>query len=85
MQVITLGLPISESEKQQYVQYIRLKYSDRIIDKIFLDASEESISIRCEYHFPRQVTKMGGYYLSNPSNWNKAKQAEFLDSLPNPL
>lgn len=85
MQVILEGLPMSEAEKQEYVQYICEKYPDRIIDKVFLNASEDDVSIRCTYHFPRPVAKMGGYYIGDPANWNRAKQAELRDSLPNPL
>lgn len=76
---------MSRAEQQECIRYICLKYSDRIIDKIFLNANDDSVSIRCEYHVPRPVAKMGGYYIGDPSTWNKAKQAEFRDSLPNPL
>lgn len=79
------GLPMDETELQECIQYIRSKYSDRIIDKIFLNADDDSVSVRCEYHVPKPVAKMSGYYIGDPSSWNKAKQAEFRDSLPNPL
>lgn len=85
MQIIVSGLPMSRDEQQKYVQYIRSKYPDRIIDKVFLEADESSVSIRCEYHYPQPVAKMGGYYIGNPTNWNRAKQAELRDSLPNAL
>lgn len=85
MQVILEGLPMDETELQECIQYIRSKYSDRIIDKIFLNADDDSVSVRCEYHVPKPVAKMSGYYIGDPSSWNKAKQAEFRDSLPNPL
>ena len=85
MQVIMEGLPMSEAEKQEYVQYICDKYSDRIIDKVFLNADASSVSIRCEYHIPRPIAKMGGYYIGDPATWNQAKQAELRDSLPNPI
>lgn len=85
MQVITNGLPLSEAEKDQYVQYIRKKYPDRIIDKVFLKVDEDSVSIHCEYHVPRPVAKMGGYYIGDPATWNNAKQAELRDTLPNRL
>ena len=85
MQVIMEGLPMSEAEKQEYVQYICKKYPDRIIDKVFLNVDASSVSIRCEYHIPRPVAKMGGYYIGDPATWNQAKQAELRDSLPNPI
>ena len=85
MQVIIEGLPLSESEKQTYVQYICEKYADRVIDKVFLNADESAVSIRCEYHFLPPVAKMGGYYIGNPATWNPAKQAELRDTVPNPV
>ena len=48
MQVILEGLPMDETELQECIQYMRSKYSDRIIDKIFLNEDEDSVSVRCE-------------------------------------
>ena len=85
MQIINEGLPLSNAEQQRYIASIRARYPDRIIDKVFLNADEQSVSIRCEYHIPRPLAKMGGYYIGDPATWNKAKQAELRDSLPNPV
>lgn len=85
MQIINEGLPLSDAEEQRYIASIRARYPDRIIDKVFLNADEQSVSIRCEYHIPRPLAKMGGYYIGDPATWNKAKQAELRDSLPNPV
>ena len=85
MQIIMEGLPLSRAEQLQYVQYLQEKYPDRILDKVFLDATEDTVAIRCEYHIPRPVAKMGGYYIGDPAHWNRAKQAELRDTLPNPV
>lgn len=85
MQIINEGLPLSDAEEQRYIASFRARYPDRIIDKVFLNADEQSVSIRCEYHIPRPLAKMGGYYIGDPATWNKAKQAELRDSLPNPV
>lgn len=85
MQIINEGLPLSNAEQQRYIASVRARYPDRIIDKVFLNADEQSVSIRCEYHIPRPLAKMGGYYIGDPSIWNNAKQAELRDSLPNPI
>lgn len=85
MQIINEGQPLSEAEQRAYVASIHERYPDRIIDKVFLNADEQSVSIRCEYHIPRPLAKMGGYYIGDPSIWNNAKQAELRDSLPNPI
>lgn len=85
MQIINEGLPLSDAEQQGYVASIHARYPDRIIDMVFLNADDQSVSIRCEYHIPRPLAKMGGYYIGDPATWNKAKQAELRDSLPNPV
>ena len=85
MQIINEGQPLSEAEQQSYIASIHERYPGCIIDKVFLNADEQSVSIRCEYHIPRPLAKMGGYYIGDPATWNKAKQAELRDTLPNPV
>ena len=36
-------------------------------------------------HQFRNLRKMGGWRIGEPSDWNEAKQAELRDSLPNPI
>ena len=85
MQIINEGLTLSDAEQQVYVASLHERYPDRIIDKLFLNADKQSVSIRCEYHIPRPLAKMGGYYIGDPATWNKAKQSELRDTLPNPV
>ena len=50
---------MDETELQECIQYIRSKYSDRIIDKIFLNADDDSVSIRCELLAPGRNSHLG--------------------------
>lgn len=41
------------------------------------------MDVRYTLHRRRELRKMGGYCISEPSTWNSAKRAEFQDMIPN--
>jgi hypothetical protein len=56
-----------------------------IIEKLYLDVQNGHVDVRCDLHRFRNMRKMGGYCIGEPSDWNYAKQAEFRDTVPNPI
>lgn len=85
MQIIEQGLRISDKERQVYLDALYTKYPNRIFDKVFIIADENTVSLKCEYHYPRPLARMSGCYIGDPTRWNDAKQAELRDTLPNPI
>lgn len=85
MQIIEQGVHLSDAERQAYLDALCAKYPDRIFDKVFIFADEDTVSLKCEYHYPRSLARMSGCYIGDPTRWNDAKQAELRDTLPNPI
>ena len=47
--------------------------------------SGDRVNVRYDLHRFRNLRKMGGYCIGEPSDWNHAKQAELRDTVPNPV
>lgn len=56
-----------------------------IIEKLFLDVQGGHVTVSYNLHRFRNLRKMGGYCIGEPSDWNTAKQAELRDTIPNPI
>ena len=73
---------ISEEEKNAYVQYIREKYPNDIIDEIIIDFDEEGYA-NMETHkhsIPfNRIRRITGYLSKTLDRWNSAKKAEEKD------
>ena len=61
---------------------VRAKYPKSGGHQLILDVQGEYISISCVFHRFRDLRKMGGYCIGEPSEWNPAKQAELRDTVP---
>ena len=83
MQVAVLNGTLSEAEQAVYVRRVTAKYPVWMIEKLILDVQGDYVDISCIFHRFRDLRKMGGYCIGEPSDWNPAKQAELRDTLPN--
>ena len=54
-----------------------------LIEKLILDVQGEAVEVSYVLHRFRDLRKMGGCCIGEPSSWNYAKQAELRDTLPN--
>lgn len=73
---------ISEEEKQGYIDYVKQKYPDEIIDEIIISFDDEGYA-KLEIHkhskpFVR-IRRITGYLVSDMSRWNAAKKSEEKD------
>ena len=85
MQVVVTNGTLSEAEQDIYVQQITEVYPISIIEKLYLDVQGDYVDVSLDLHRFRNLRKMGGYCIGEPSDWNFAKQAELRDTLPNPI
>ena len=82
MQVAVLHGSLSEAEQDYYVQ-VTDRFPVSIVEKIILDVHTEYVDVSYTLHRFRNLRKMGGYCIGEPSGWNYAKQAELRDTVPN--
>jgi hypothetical protein len=85
MQIVVLNGTLTEAEQDSYIQKATKVYPMSIIEKLYLDVQNGHVDVRCDLHRFRNMRKMGGYCIGEPSDWNYAKQAEFRDTVPNPI
>ncbi len=85
MQVAVLHGTLSEAEQDYYVRRVTEKFPISIVEKIILDVQEEYVDVRYMLHRFRDLRKMSGCCIGEPSDWNHAKQAELRDTLPNQI
>ena len=85
MQVAVLHGTLSEAEQDYYVRRVTEKFPISIVEKIILDVQEEYVDVRYMLHRYRDLRKMSGCCIGEPSDWNHAKQAELRDTLPNQI
>ena len=85
MQVVVLHGTLTEDEQDVYVRQATEVYPMSIIEKLYLDVQGDHVSVSYDLHRFRNMRKMGGYCIGEPSDWNLAKQAELRDTVPNPI
>ena len=85
MQVVVLHGTLTEAEQDSYVRQATAVYPVSIIEKLFLDVQGDQVTVSYDLHRFRNMRKMGGYCIGEPSDWNAAKQAELRDTVPNPI
>ena len=83
MQVAVLHGVLTEAEQDQYVCQVTKKFSISIVEKAILDVHGEHVDVSYALHRFRNLRKMGGCCIREPSSWNCAKQAELRDTIPN--
>ena len=85
MQIVVLNGTLSETEQDAYVRQAIAVYPMSIIEKLYLDVQGDHVDVRYDLHRFRNLRKMGGCCIGEPSDWNLAKQAELRDTVPNPI
>ncbi len=85
MQIVVLNGTLTEDEQVVYVRQAAKIYPMSIIEKLFLDVQGDQVVVSYNLHRFRNLRKMGGYCIGEPSDWNAAKQAELRDTIPNPI
>lgn len=85
MQVVVLNGTLTEAEQDFYIRQATAVHLVSIIEKLFLDVQGDHVVVSYDLHRFRNMRKMGGYCIGEPSDWNYAKQAELRDTLPNPI
>lgn len=83
MLVAVLNGKLTETEQDAYVREAVKKYPVSLIEKLILNVQGEAVEVRYILHRFRDLRKMGGCCIGEPSSWNHAKQAELRDTLPN--
>lgn len=85
MQVVVLNGTLTEAEQDTYIREAAKAYPMSIIEKLFLDVRGDHVDVRYDLHRFRNLRKMGGCCIGEPSDWNHAKQTELRDTVPNPI
>lgn len=85
MQVVVLQGTLTEAEQDVYVRQATEVYPMSIIEKLYLDVQGDHVAVSYDLHRFRNMRKMGGYCIGEPSGWNHAKQAELRDTIPNSI
>jgi len=85
MLVAVLNGKLTETEQDAYVREAVKKYPVSLIEKLILNVQGEAVEVRYILHRFRDLRKMGGCCIGEPSSWNHAKQAELRDTLPNQI
>lgn len=85
MQIVVLNGTLTEAEQDSYVRQVTAVYPVSIIEKLFLNVQDDHVEVSYDLHRFRNMRKMGGYCIGEPSDWNAAKQAELRDTVPNPI
>lgn len=83
MLVAVLNGKLTETEQDAYIRKAVKKYPVSLIEKLILDVQGEAVEVSYVLHRFRDLRKMGGCCIGEPSSWNYAKQAELRDTLPN--
>lgn len=76
--------PITEDEKQAYIQHVKSTYPDRTIEKITIEVDGEYVNLRT-YFKPikfERVRRITGYLVGTLDRFNDAKLAEVKDRVP---
>lgn len=73
---------ISEEEKQAYIDHVRAKYPDEIIDEIIIDIGDDGyVGLEIHKHsipFDR-IRRITGYLVGSLNRFNDGKKAEEHD------
>lgn len=84
MKTVIINGEMSADERQCFENYIREKYRHLDIERLYLTLNGDYVDISVELK-KQMLTKMGGELIGDPLKWNRAKQAEYFDTIPNKL
>lgn len=84
METVIINGEMSAEERQYFENYIQEKYRRLDIERLYLTLNGDFVDISIELKI-QILTKMGGELIGNPLKWNRAKQAEYFDTIPNKL
>ena len=73
---------ISEEEKKAYIDYVRTKYPDEIIDEIILEFDKDGfVNIETHKHSKPflRIRRITGYLVGDLERFNNGKRAEEKD------
>ena len=84
MDTVIINGEMSAEERQYFENYIQEKYRHLDIERLYLTLNGDFVDISVELKI-QMLTKMGGELIGNPLKWNRAKQAEYFDTIPNKL
>jgi len=68
MQVAVLNGTLSEAEQDFYIRHVMEKYPVSIVEKIILDVHTDYVDVSYTLHRFRDLRKMGGYCIGEPSD-----------------
>ena len=83
MQIVVLNGALSDAEQDRYIRLVKQKVPVYAIEKLYLDVQGDAVDISFTLHRSRELQKMGGCCIGTPADWNRAKQAESRDTVPN--
>ena len=84
METVINNGEMSAEERQYFENYIQEKYRHLDIKRLYLTLNGDYVDISVELK-KQMLTKMGGELIGDPLKWNRAKQAEYFDMIPNEL
>lgn len=84
METVIINGEMSAEERQYFENYIQEKYRHLDIERLYLTLNGDFVDISVELKI-QMLTKMGGELIGNPLKWNRAKQVEYFDTIPNKL
>lgn len=76
---------LAEWEQDLYVRRIVSKFPVGAVEKVVLEVQGDFVDVHYTLHRYRDMRKMGGYCIGEPTSWNSAKQAELNDTIPHSI
>lgn len=72
---------IPQEEVNEYIEYVKEKYPDEIIDEIILEFEGEDVKIETHKHSKPffRIRRITGYLVGSMDRWNNGKKAEEHD------
>ena len=71
MQIVVLNGTLSEREQDVYIKQVTARCPVSLIEKLILDVQKDYVDVRFTLHRFRELRKMGGYCIGEPSAPNR--------------
>ena len=81
--LVVVNGTLTEAEQEFYTKQVTDKVPIGLIEKVYLDADGNDVAVSYELRKIQEKSKMGGYCIGTPEDWNVAKRAEQRDTIPN--
>lgn len=82
MQIVVNG-SLNEETQDRCIRHVTEKVPIGLIEKLYLDADGDEVSISYTLRKISEKRKMSGCCIGSPEDWNVAKQAEQKETIPN--